>query len=75
VLSSYTSILQLTLAKNKISADEKRLLRQYRKKHNISDADHFKLLKQFGWTEDEYDDGVKVIPILVSVNPYSKMMI
>jgi len=59
IVSSYQSLLQLTLTKNKISTDEKRLLRQYRKKHNINDSDHFKLLKQFGWTEDEYDDGIK----------------
>ncbi len=59
-LQGYESILQITLGKNKISPDEKKLLRQYRKKHGISDADHVKLLKQFGWTEDEYEDGERV---------------
>lgn len=58
-LESYKSILHITLAKSKITTDEKRLLRQYRKKHSISDDVHFKMLKLFGWTEEEYDDGVK----------------
>lgn len=58
-IDSYKSILHVILSKQKISADEKKLMRQYRRKHNIQDSEHTKLIKLFGWTEDEYEDGAK----------------
>lgn len=60
-MSHYRSILSFALSKNKISADDKRSLRKYRRDHNITDEQHFHALKLLGWTEDEYDDGEKVI--------------
>jgi hypothetical protein len=49
------------LSKNKISADDKRLLRKFRRENNITDEEHTALLTNFHWTEDEYEDGEKVI--------------
>jgi len=60
-LDAYRGILEFALSKHKISADDKRSLREYRRKNGISDQDHFHALKQLGWTEDEYDDGEKKI--------------
>lgn len=31
-----------------------------RRTHNVSDKAHFEILQEFGWTEDEYDDGERV---------------
>lgn len=56
-LENYKSVLQCALAKNKISVDEKRMLRTYRRNNAIEDVDHFRLIQQFGWTADEYEDG------------------
>jgi hypothetical protein len=34
--------------------------RTHRRTHNVPDKDHFEILQEFGWTEDEYDDGERV---------------
>lgn len=54
---AYRCVVQVILAKNKITPDEKRILRGFRRTHNVPDKDHFDILQEFGWTEDEYDDG------------------
>lgn len=59
-LEIYKTMVRLFTSKGKISADEKRHLRTYRSEHSISADDHFKILLQLGWSEDEYDDGEKV---------------
>eukprot|EP01112_Ceratiomyxa_fruticulosa_P018209 TRINITY_DN5781_c0_g2_i1.p1 TRINITY_DN5781_c0_g2~~TRINITY_DN5781_c0_g2_i1.p1 ORF type:complete len:451 (-),score=105.37 TRINITY_DN5781_c0_g2_i1:85-1437(-) len=56
-LENYKNVLRIVLGKSKISVDEKRMLREFRKQHSITDQHHFLALAQFGWTEDEYDDG------------------
>lgn len=58
-IDSYKGILLCALAKHKITADDKRLLRTYRKQNNINDDEHNALLKKLGWTADEYEDGEK----------------
>eukprot|EP01116_Phalansterium_solitarium_P023608 TRINITY_DN836_c0_g2_i2.p1 TRINITY_DN836_c0_g2~~TRINITY_DN836_c0_g2_i2.p1 ORF type:complete len:440 (-),score=152.75 TRINITY_DN836_c0_g2_i2:1070-2389(-) len=57
--SAYGSVLQLLLAKGRLSADDKRLAREFRKSHAVSDEEHRALLQRLGWSEDEYDDGEK----------------
>eukprot|EP00698_Gefionella_okellyi_P018097 TRINITY_DN539_c0_g1_i1.p1 TRINITY_DN539_c0_g1~~TRINITY_DN539_c0_g1_i1.p1 ORF type:complete len:446 (+),score=84.14 TRINITY_DN539_c0_g1_i1:81-1340(+) len=56
-LDAYRTIVKLALSDGIVKADEKRMLRGYRKEHNITDDQHLEVLKQLGWTEDEYDDG------------------
>jgi len=58
-LENYKNVLRCALSKNKVSVDEKRMLRTFRRNHNIDDQDHFRLLMQFGWSADEYEDGQK----------------
>jgi len=58
-LELYKTILRLYTTKNTISADDKRLLRKHRTEHNISNEDHFLILKLLGWTEEEWEDGEK----------------
>jgi len=58
-LDAYKLLLRTVVAKPKISVDEKRLMREYRKGNNISEEDHYKLLSFFGWSHEEYDDGEK----------------
>jgi len=53
-------VLRSALAGAKISRDQKRLLRQFRRDNHVSDDEHNKLLMQFGWTVDEYEDGEKM---------------
>jgi len=54
---AYRCVVQVILAKNKITPDEKRLLRGFRHTHRLSNRDHLDILQEFGWTEEEYDDG------------------
>ncbi|KAH3756864.1 guanylate-binding protein [Pelomyxa schiedti] len=56
-IESYKLLLKGILCKTKVSADEKRVLRSYRKNAGLDDKYHNMLLGQFGWTEDEYEDG------------------
>eukprot|EP01111_Echinosteliopsis_oligospora_P017019 TRINITY_DN7246_c0_g1_i1.p1 TRINITY_DN7246_c0_g1~~TRINITY_DN7246_c0_g1_i1.p1 ORF type:complete len:527 (-),score=178.37 TRINITY_DN7246_c0_g1_i1:154-1650(-) len=56
---AYKTILKSALSKFKISTDEKRMLRDFRRTHNISDQDHSRLVPQYGWSADEYEDGEK----------------
>jgi hypothetical protein len=58
-VETYKNVLRCALAKNKVSVDEKRMLRTYRRNNNVSDQDHFRLLMQFGWSADEFEDGQK----------------
>lgn len=68
-------ILKLFLSKNKISAEDKRTLRNHRKENNISNEEHFAILSQMGWTEEEYDDGEKVLICCDKVNVIREMTI
>jgi len=59
-LENYKIVLRSALSGTKISRDQKRLLRQFRRDNHISDEEQNKLLMQFGWTVDEYEDGEKM---------------
>lgn len=57
----YTQMLSNYIVNNKnISEAEKRELRQYRKKYNISSETHVHILKSLGWTIDDYEVGRKL---------------
>lgn len=58
-VENYKNVLKICLSKNKVSVDEKRMLRTFRRDHDVSDQDHFRLLLQFGWSADEFEDGLK----------------
>eukprot|EP01117_Protostelium_nocturnum_P012116 TRINITY_DN4441_c0_g2_i1.p1 TRINITY_DN4441_c0_g2~~TRINITY_DN4441_c0_g2_i1.p1 ORF type:complete len:465 (+),score=181.39 TRINITY_DN4441_c0_g2_i1:163-1557(+) len=58
-LEDYRNVMQFALLRNKISAEDKRKLREFRRSYDISNEDHIAILKKFGWTEDEYEDGEK----------------
>ncbi len=62
-VTDYRKILMSSsIAKShKISADEKKFLRQYRRDNNVSNEEHEAVLKEFRWTVDEYEDGERVI--------------
>lgn len=47
-LENYKAVLQCVLAKNKVSNDEKKMMRQYRNNNNISYEEHVQVLQQFG---------------------------
>lgn len=38
----------------------RRLSLSNRRTHNVSDKTHAEILQEFGWTEDEYEDGERV---------------
>jgi len=59
VIDAYRTIVKLAVADGTVNPDEKRMLRGYRKEHNITEEQHVSVLKELGWTEDEYDDGEK----------------
>jgi hypothetical protein len=57
----YRKILFAAISKtHNVSTDTKKLLRGFRKDHNISNEKHAALLRECGWTEDEYEDGERV---------------
>jgi aprataxin and PNK-like factor len=56
---AYKKLLTVILQKPKISNDEKRVLREYRKSCGVDELHHENLLGQLGWTADEYDAGEK----------------
>jgi hypothetical protein len=60
-LLGYKSMLKIYLSGQKIGADAKRILRQYRQEHGVTDTEHNQFLGLFGWTPEEYEDGEKVI--------------
>ena len=74
-MGSYRAVITVVLSKNKITVEEKRMLRGFRRTFSITDEvglsaykqkylqrtqEHRKILKEFDWTEDQYEDGEKV---------------
>ncbi|KAL6065871.1 Poly(ADPribose) polymerase catalytic domain containing protein, variant 2 [Balamuthia mandrillaris] len=56
-VDNYRSIVRVTVQKNKITAAEKQLLRGFRRTYSISQQEHLQVLSEFGWTEEQYEDG------------------
>jgi hypothetical protein len=50
-------LLKTFLGKAKVSVEEKRVIREFRRSHDIADSEHSMLIGQLGWSEDEYEDG------------------
>lgn len=61
-LEAYAAMLATAVADGRLDGSEKRLLRQYRQSHALSDADHAAALARLGWSVQEYDDGVQQRP-------------
>jgi len=51
----YKDLLQMSLADRSLSAEEEALLSKVRKKHKVTDEEHVQMLKEIGWTVDEYE--------------------
>ena len=58
-LEAYKQLLVVALQDNRISADEKRLVRRFRQQLGLSVDQHAVILGQIGWSEEDYEDGVK----------------
>jgi PBZ domain len=55
----YGKMLKSALVKNRVTVDEKKLLRTFRRDNGVTDAEHAALLKRFFWSADEWEDGEK----------------
>ncbi len=58
---AYRKLLQIYLAKHTLSAEDKRILRAFRRENNITNEVHNQLVLTLGWTLDEFEDGEKVL--------------
>ena len=58
-LSNYEEILQTVLANDHIDPAEKRAVRSYQRRHNVTKEEHALVLSRLGWTTEEYSDGAK----------------
>ena len=59
---AYAALLELALKDDRVSGHEKRSLREFRKAHGISDAEHDDMLKKLGWSAQAFEDGVCSCP-------------
>eukprot|EP01035_Chromulina_nebulosa_P018982 gene18982-24795_t len=63
VIQEYEKLLSSYVNKQtKISESTKIKLRDFRQKNKLSAEVHLKLLTKYGWSLDEYESGVKIIP-------------
>eukprot|EP01087_Luapelamoeba_hula_P013060 TRINITY_DN3710_c0_g1_i1.p1 TRINITY_DN3710_c0_g1~~TRINITY_DN3710_c0_g1_i1.p1 ORF type:complete len:336 (+),score=63.11 TRINITY_DN3710_c0_g1_i1:506-1513(+) len=58
-VSRYRDVVSVVLSKSKITVEERRMLRGFRRTFGISDQEHIGILKEFDWSEDQYEDGEK----------------
>lgn len=63
----YSTLLRFALQTGRISVDDKRKLREYKKENKITNEEHSSLLLKFGWTDEEYEDGEKTEVRLSSI--------
>jgi len=59
-LDRYSLILSGTLLRGEVTAQERAALADIRNSSCISDADHFSILGQLGWTAQEFQEGKKM---------------
>ncbi len=62
-LSTYAHMLEVLLADEVVKPSEKKVMRSFRALNNISVRDHEHLLRSFGWSAEEYDDGGRRISL------------
>lgn len=54
---SYQAMLEVAVSDGEISASERQLLDDFRRRHHISDAEHVKNLAELGWTAVQFAEG------------------
>jgi len=56
----YKTVMKSVLSgQSKISSEGRKLLKMFRQNHSITEMEHDRLLGQYGWTPDEYEEGEK----------------
>lgn len=73
--NTYKTILKLYTSKNKITGEDKALLRKHQTENKISKKDHFYMLNLLDWTEDEWEDGEKALHFQIDFTPTKKVII
>merc|ERR1711870_22693 len=58
-LEEYKDILDGTLSDGRLDDKERHALSRYRTRHGIDDAAHSTVLREVGWTDAEFADGVQ----------------
>ncbi|GAB5036857.1 cyclic nucleotide-binding domain partial [Nannochloropsis oceanica] len=56
---AYSEIMTTVLVDHRVEPSEKAFIREYRKKHGITEAVHSETLAKLGWTTEEFEDGSK----------------
>merc|ERR1711972_1124022 len=57
-LEGYKELLELALANGIFDPMEKKALHRFRARHRIPDTEHLRILKELGWTQEDYEDGM-----------------
>merc|ERR1712083_295117 len=58
-IDGYRDILDAVLCDGRVDPEERLALNRYRTRHGIPMAEHYRLLKECDWTDDEWEDGIK----------------
>jgi len=58
-LQHYRENLRAVLFNGKLLPEEKKFLREFRRKHAVTYEEHIKMLNTLGWSEDEFNDGAQ----------------
>ncbi|EKE37478.1 hypothetical protein ENUP19_0121G0220 [Entamoeba nuttalli] len=61
LFDAYKTLLVCALEENKVSGEEKRLIRKYQHAMKIDIDQHASILGQLGWTEEDYIDGFRTV--------------
>eukprot|EP00933_Yihiella_yeosuensis_P057779 TRINITY_DN5783_c0_g2_i1.p1 TRINITY_DN5783_c0_g2~~TRINITY_DN5783_c0_g2_i1.p1 ORF type:complete len:465 (-),score=86.39 TRINITY_DN5783_c0_g2_i1:355-1749(-) len=58
-LDGYRELLEMVAADGRIDPEEKHALHRYRARHAIPEQQHIQMLRELGWDESEFEDGIK----------------
>lgn len=67
-LAKYTRSLKRCCESEEFTEDDRKSLRRFRLANNISYRRHLTLLKQLGWTADQYEAGTKTVENLTAAD-------
>eukprot|EP00928_Gymnodinium_smaydae_P053075 TRINITY_DN37153_c0_g1_i1.p1 TRINITY_DN37153_c0_g1~~TRINITY_DN37153_c0_g1_i1.p1 ORF type:complete len:514 (+),score=72.95 TRINITY_DN37153_c0_g1_i1:53-1594(+) len=59
-LDGYRELLTLVVEDAQIHPLERHALQRYRARHAVPDEEHLRMLKELGWSEAEYNDGILI---------------